>query len=617
MAALGWKRLNDTPDYELYPPSIYANDDDGRVSPPGDHHELIHGQDVSSVGSSRRKPSRPSLGKPTKKRTFHLLHLSTVAISLICLVLAITAVADESASWRLGVNNRQLIVLGFLLSIMNICLGSVAPTLYLLLEARFGSSTLQNYNGILRNQFFSPKLSFVWRLVIGLATALPLGLSVAYKTFTGGSSAQTVDVAALIGNASYYGMFAPPGLQLLGEKTGVSIFSNATLPYAVASAPPNGSELPLPTAAQTYGYNVILLHNESAAVLDIPQPSYISAVQTLLAGGESWNISAPVFATVATFNHSSTRDPDAYASYFDDVCSAAEESSGAYTHMSMMNDWSVVLLNHPSPGDQSLQYIGLTPDPGIEHMPSCSDFFPYAKAYDVTRQACQGTWTITRGGIELVEGSCDGTMLPVDRQEVILHNSLFLGVWYMSSLVEFLGPFATARNESEWSGPSMAIGVAAMVWSKITVLNSPISQDESFRASKELARLTAEEAGLVYAVNDTAKYIRPTLRKSGLLYLLLAIQPALVIIILGWMAVLRSTPLDRGFGLVSILSGVDRDSLDSLAGAGLSGELSRSVKLVIRPTYEDAKGLVKYYVAPASSTAAVQNEGLTPRMIYH
>lgn len=136
-------------------------------------------------------------------------------------------------------------------------------------------------------------------------------------------------------------------------------------------------------------------------------------------------------------------------------------------------------------------------------------------------------------GIQLVDGFCDGTILPADKQEVIVHNSLFLGVWYMSSLVEFLGLLATARNGSQWTGPYMATGVAAMVRSKITVLNSPISQDESFRAPKELARLTAEEAGLVYAVNDPARYIQPTLRKSGLLYLLLAIQPVLETIILG------------------------------------------------------------------------------------
>ncbi|KAL8737748.1 MAG: hypothetical protein Q9181_001376 [Wetmoreana brouardii] len=287
--------------------------------------------------------------------------------------------------------------------------------------------------------------------------------------------------------------------------------------------------------------------------------------------------------------------------------------------MSMMNDWSLMLLNHASPGDQSLQYIGLTPDPGIEHVPSCSDFFPYARLYDLNRQLCQGTWSITRGGIQLVHGSCNGTILPPDRQELIVHNSLFLGVWYMSSLVEFLGPFATTRNHSEWTSPYMATGLAAMLWSRITVLNSPISQDASFKAPKELARLTAEEAGLIYPVNDTAVYIRPTLRKSGLLYFVLAIQPLLIVgMLLLTASVFYSVPLDRGFGLISILSGIDRNSLDALAGAGLSGKLAKGVKLIMRPFQDDQKGAIEYLVAVPSPTAPpMKNERLNPETIYH
>ena len=94
-------------------------------------------------------------------------------------------------------------------------------------------------------------------------------------------------------------------------------------------------------------------------MLDIPEPSYVSIVQTILAGGESWNITAPVFATVATFNHSRTKDPSAFESYFNSFCQAAAHSSGAYPHMSMMNHFSVNLVNHASPGDQSLQYVAL------------------------------------------------------------------------------------------------------------------------------------------------------------------------------------------------------------------------------------------------------------------
>lgn len=450
-----------------------------------------------------------------------------------------------------------------------------------------------------------------------MLVALPLALSVAYKTFTGGESVKTIDASAYIGNTTYYGMFAPPGLQLLGEKkgTGISLFSNATLPFAMATSLQDGSEPPLPAHAQPYGFNVLLLNDESSALLDAPHPNYVTVVQTLLAGGESWTITAPVSATVATLNHSRSQDPDAFEEHFYSFCEAAEASSGAYTHMTAVDGWSVVLLNHASPGDQTLQYIGLTPDPGIEHMPSCSEFFPYAKLYDVNRQFCRGTWSITRGGIQLVNGSCSGHALPPDGQEIIVHNRLFLGVAYMSSLVELLAPFVTTRNNSKWTSPYMATGVAAMLWSRISVVNSPLSQDKSFITPKKLARLTPEEAGLVYPLNDAVFYRRPTLRKSGLLYFVLGIQPLLVVSILILIAsVFHSTPLDKGFGLISILSGIDRRSLDVLAGAALSGELKKRVKLVMRPVANDQKGAMVYYVTASSRIA---NGELVPAIPYH
>lgn len=532
-------------------------------------------------------------------------------------MIAIVTVANENMSWRLGGGNRQLIVVGLLLSIMNLCLGSLAPTLFLLLEAKFGPSTLQNYDGILRNQPLASELSLAWRMALGLMLALPLGLSAAYKNFSGGESTMIVDAMSYTGNEPYYGMFAPPGLQLLGEKTGISLFFNATLPFAVASSSTNGSDPHLPTRPQAYGFNVLLLNNESTAMLDIPQPSYISAVQSLLAGGESWNITAPVIATVATFNNSRAENEAEYESYLKSFCEAGQNSSGAYTHQSMMNDWSVVLLDHASPGDQSLQYIGLMPDPGIQYTPTCSDFSGYAQVYDINRQLCNGTWSITQGGIELVEGSCTGVALPSDKQLVVTNNTLFLGVWYMSSLAEFLGPFATTRNQSTWKGPYMATGMAAMLWSKITVLNGAANDGDPHVASGTFSGVTYENAGLIYPVNDTVAYIRPTLRKSSLLYAVLMLQPLLIFVILGLKLTFHSMPLDKGFGLISILSGVERGSLDTLAGAALSGELRKAVRLVMRPVQDGEKGTVEYRVAIAPQTGLLRNEKLVSRVVYH
>ena len=146
------------------------------------------------------------LGRPTAKKRVDLMHALSTSLSLICLALAIASVANNKLSWHLGIENHQLIVLGFLLSIMNLCLASVSPSLFLLLEARYGPSTLQNYEGILRNQIFSSKLTLLWRLTLLVNLVLPIGLSVAYKTFTGGESKLLVDATTYNKNTSYYGM---------------------------------------------------------------------------------------------------------------------------------------------------------------------------------------------------------------------------------------------------------------------------------------------------------------------------------------------------------------------------------------------------------------------------
>lgn len=564
---------------------------------------------------------KKSLGKPTAKRRLHVMHALAASLSLICMALAIASVADERLSWRLGVKNHQLIVLGFLLSIMNLCLASVSPNLFLLLEARFGSSTLQNYEGILRNQIFSSKLTLIWRLSLLLNLALPLALGVAYKTFTGGTSELRVDAATYSKNISYYGMFAPPGLQTFGGRTGASLFANATQQFVVSSSAETGSE-PVPKDGQAYGFNLLSLNNESTAMLDIPQPSYITNIRNMLAGGESWTMTAPVFATVATFNDTKIKNRKAFKSDFLEICAEAEESSGAKTHQSMMNSWAVNLIDRPSPGNQSVQYIALADDPGIQHEPDCSDLVSAAQPYYVNRQLCQGTWTITRGGIQLDSGLCNGTILDDDRQLLITDNALFLGVWYMSSLVEFLGPFATTRNNSVWTGRYFATATATMLYSRITMRDSASNAARPDDWDLRFKGRTISDLGLIYPVNETATYTRPTLRRSGALYFVLAIQPVLTVLVLILLAAWHSTPVGKNFGLISILSGTDRRNLDLLHGAALSGELAKRVQLVLRPGSVDGKSNIRYDYRELDSALAgghrdTRGGKLDSGMVYH
>ena len=82
--------------------------------------------------------------------------------------------------------------------------------------------------------------------------------------------------------------------------------------------------------------------------------------------------------------------------------------------------------------------------------------------------------------------------------------------------------------------------------------------------------------------------------------------------------VLRSTPVDEGFGLVSILSAIDRESLDVVNRASLSGRLASKIKVVIRPLRNGRSDTMNYCVMPSTSAtrSTVRNRGLASDTVY-
>ncbi|KAI1757861.1 hypothetical protein F4782DRAFT_475428 [Xylaria castorea] len=136
-------------------------------------------------------------------------------------------------------------------------------------------------------------------------------------------------------------MFAPPGVQAIGQQSGVSIFFKATLPFAVSvplSSQSVGAE-PYPlTEPQPFGYNILLLNEESATVLDMPHSDYVSSIQSILAPGELWNMTAPILGTIATCNHTKDENSKAWSRMSMDHCLAGEAGLAAYSHQTMMSD---------------------------------------------------------------------------------------------------------------------------------------------------------------------------------------------------------------------------------------------------------------------------------------
>jgi hypothetical protein len=85
----------------------------------------------------------------------------------------------------------------------------IASTAFLILESRWGSSSLQNYDAILRNGIFLSHTGLGWRIIIALFTFLPLALSVGYKRFTGGVSSVLIS-SPWPAYISSYGVSVPP-----------------------------------------------------------------------------------------------------------------------------------------------------------------------------------------------------------------------------------------------------------------------------------------------------------------------------------------------------------------------------------------------------------------------
>lgn len=471
---------------------------------------------------------------------------------------------------------------------MNQCLLRVIPQAFLLIEARFGFSTIQNYDGILRWSPFADRLSMLWRVPLILLLILPLGLGILYKRFNDGIG--ITDVTSIGGN---YSIAAPPGLKNVGS---LGLMVNATIPFMVAST----DNVPLPTHDQypkAYGYNIVLLSNSSAAALDFPVSTFISQLQSSLEPGTYYNLTAQVRGTVATYNSTveSHRNDDAFwKTYFGGPLTSTA-SGASFQHVGVQpwdgTDFAILNMNSASNNDA----WSWNPSWAFMGTYRASDnatllerhFRNNSLQFDVTRRQCNGTWRIARTSIQLMSGSCNSTDLP--KQNQIFQNcQLFLTGTYVSLLASMLGPFGVARAGSQWKTPTYSVMTAAMYWSRVasdygTITFQPAGWFQTLNSKSPSLNITGNYWNETYHFSDgKLKMAVPTLNPVRTLYLVLAIQPALIVIAFCTILFLYSVPMSRGFGMVSMLAGVDPASLGLLEGAAFSGNVREDIGLKIR-----------------------------------
>jgi hypothetical protein len=496
---------------------------------------------VSSNSPSRGQSDKETAYEPKSKLSFDLLDILTVLFSFGCLILSAAVIVPElGLSWRLGLTN-QLIVIGFLLGVMNLCLKYVATTTFLRIEACLGQSHLQNFDAILRNQILMSHTSVMWRATLLLSLALPLGLSVAYKRFIGGVSSHIIQ-----STGGSYGMAGPAGV--VGS---LGLLINATLPFLLAA---NNDSIPFGPVPQAYGFNTLLLSNTSSALLDAPIPDYLTGIQHELLAGETRVVSAAIIGTVTSYD-SSVNAHRNDSGYWDWYYEEAAPWNGGTAFISLHNP-SKQGIGFLVPDFGSWAFLGIVDDDLslVE-----KDFEAVAMKFNTIRKQCHGTWSITLNAVKLIDGRCDDQALPGDGQDIITKSWNAYSNSYMPVFAEYLGAFGNSRNGSHWMMPTFTTILASVYWSA--------------RAEGVQSQYHVQEDQVISTI--------PTLRSHWLLYTVVAIQPVLTALMLVCNYLLSSKSMSRGFGLISILAGVDNQTLHTLKGASLSGKARGPVELQI------------------------------------
>lgn len=562
-------------------------------------------------------PLRPAAhGRARSKRLCDWIDSLALSCSFACLVVCIVvATPSLPYAWRLGYNN-QLIVLGFMLAIMNLCNRRIATRFFVIIEARWGGSTLQNFDAILRQSVWVAQTSVHWIVTFLALTALPLGLGVAYKSFVGGTATQpSHDISV-----EQYGVFTRPYNK--AQKATPNAARDAMLGFFNAAMDddvgPTYAEAPQP-----FGYNQLLIDEGTMAVLDMPNSTILATIQERLGLGESLTISANVQGTVSVYNTSTPqllKDDDLW-DYFYQLHTL--ETYHAYrmgiSFSSYLVDAFVWLGGY-------LQTCGVLPAPYL-----CDDWYAHYSnvndsdvdafrasnmtlLFNIYRQPCSATWNVTSSAVSLLSGNCTDVRNPNRFQNVEGNMMPVIG-----DALDVVGPtlwdFIPDRPNSPWRVPSYAALAATSYWARwyaygrTTAVNNPdlgLSQDFVYNVTDE-------------KINST----KLTLHARPWLYVVLAIQPVLTTVFLVLTMCFFSTPVDSGFGLTSILASINKDSLDSLRGAGLSGQLTRRLHLNIAVAHPEGQS---YLMEQGYRDGMIQSrlglskesrrEGLRPGAVY-
>ena len=528
-------------------------------------------------------------GKPP---LFHWTYAIELVVSLSCLLLAVLAIKPEVGfAAYLGLQ-KQIIIIGALLIVMNQCMKMhLLPRCFLMVEIARGRSILQNYSAILTNDLLARKVDWLWRIALVVTLAMPIALSAGYKAFLGGVSSHRKYPKS----TAEYGLNYPALGDFATMNNSIYLMMSSAAGFRTAAS--DDSNWP-PEYPAAYGFNLLLLSDNETAALDIPMPGYLEGMQSEMTANETWTVNASVNAFVATFNQS-TKSLRVDDDFMNETLPLKDLHS--FSLFDTENEFAA-LPGIPQDTDGVYYLLGSFPlngqgpalsNVGLDDQTRFKPFRENALLFNIRRRKCWGKWNITSsGGIKLDSGSCNDTTAVV-KSEFLRHDRLW-PFWLdtLPVLVHSLGKFAKSRNQSPWLRSSYATAAVTAWWAR-----SIHMRDFSLNLTGSDSLKYAPPAG-TQVVNS---FVQTLDAKPGL-YIIIALQPFLTALAALACFTFHSLPVGKGFGLVSILAGVDSESLNLLKGAGFSGALDKQIYLQFLDVAADAVGGHQYRLSEAIGT---------------
>ena len=531
-----------------------------------------------------------SLGQPDEKGYYTWLDICLITVSFLCLLLGVLAVANVSFAGYLGQKN-QLILIGLLLSLMATCTRKQIQLFLLTFETRFGASTLQNYDSILRYSVLDAHVNVFLKATIACVFALPLGLSASYKLFVSGTTAVPMTPVSLA-----FGPVGPPGL----VEGVLSMMLNATLPLLIRSNVSYQSEplLRLPTDTSvtngSFGFNAQILSENTTALIDAPLATELARLKNIIKADEVLEVSTYVNATICTLNSTGYSPERADPDYWQILNQTGLQPPSIATYGTGLN-FAAATRQH----DYSFIILSMWDTRKKE------TFESEAIGFNLFRGQCNATWQINQEGTTTLKSAnnctsapqyfhpCMGENIPsgfnitnlnrTDALQVPLtcnqEGVSYIAVWPLYDLL-WLQPVY----------PVWVAAVASMAWAELSYTNGPARwasdtpEDESAWDHSQFPMLKYQ------AQVKLTKNIRTLHRDRWPLYLVLAVQPILLLAAYLGRTALYCTPVSNGFGLITLLAGVSRESLGVLRGAAFSGRLAKPVRIRILTGSQDDGG---------------------------